>query len=95
MPYEIYYLKAKVAQTSDLSCYKPNLDFSEDSVRIRALTNLNNLVFTVVGLPESYRIQDKKLYVAVTALKPEDDFICNHMGIALPALKITDAKNRD
>jgi len=95
MPYQVYYLKAKVVQTSDFCCYKPNLDFSEDSLRIHTLTNLNNLVFTVAGLPDGYRVQDKKLYVLVTALKPEDAFICNTMGLPLPALKVTDAKERD
>lgn len=42
-PYQIYYLKAKVTQTSDIACSLPVLDFSEDSLRIRDLTKLSNL----------------------------------------------------
>ena len=95
MPYQIYYLKAKLIQTSDISCGIPALDFSEDSLRIRNITGLNNLIYGVINLPENYRVQDKKLYVSVTTLKPEEEFPCNMLGIILPRLKVTDAKNRD
>lgn len=95
MPYQIYYFKAKVSQISDISCYKPVLDFSEDSIRIRTITNLNNLTYSVINLPSNYIIQDKNLYVSVTALKPEEEYTCNTLAITLPHLKVIDAKSRD
>ena len=95
MPYQIYYLKAKVTQTSDISCGKPVLDFSEDSLRIRTWTNLNNLAYSVINLPTNYIVQDQKLYVSIMVLKPEEEFACNTLGISLPHLKVTDAKMRD
>ncbi|SRR5258706_16173097 len=95
MPYQIYYLKAKVVQVRDVSCNLPGLDFSEDSVRIRQVTNINNLLYSVIRLPAGYIAQDKKLYVSVIKLTPEEEFPCNTLGIPFPHLKIVDAKDRD
>ena len=95
MPYQIYYLKAKVIQTSDISCGKPVLDFSEDSVRIRALTHLDDLFYSVVNLPTSFVVQDKKLYVSMAKLKTEEEFVCTAVGFWFPHLKVLDVKNRD
>ena len=91
---ETYYLKAKVVLTSDISCYLPVLDFSEDAIRVRSLTQLNAIDYTVINLPSNFNIQDKKLYVLVTMLKPEEEFACNDLGIAYPHLKIVDVKAR-
>jgi hypothetical protein len=95
IPSHIYYLKAKVVQTNDIACGKPVLDFSEDSVRMRMITSLDNNIYSVINLPAGLIIQDKKLYVSVTTLKPEEEFACNTLGIIFPHVKITDAKNRD
>ena len=91
---ETYYFKAKVVQTSDVSCYLPVLNFSEDSSRIRSLTNRTNIGYTVLNLPANFNIQDKKLYVSVTILNPEEEFPCNTLGIIYPRLKILDVKDR-
>jgi hypothetical protein len=95
MPYQIYYLKAKVIQTSDISCNMPVLDFSEDSLRIRSLTNLDNLIYTISNLQSNYIIQNQKLYVSIVSLKPNEEFPCNTIGILLPRLKVVDAKKRE
>lgn len=94
-PYQVSYLKAKLAQTSDISCYLPVLDFSEDSLRIRSLTRLNNLVFTVKYLPAGLIIQGQKIYAAVTDLPAGEVSPCNTLGIPYPQLKVVDAKPRD
>ena len=91
---ETYYFKAKVVQTSDISCYLPLLNFSEDSSRIRSLTKRNDINYTVLNLPTNFNIQDKKLYVSVTILNPEEDFPCNTLGFSYPHLKILDVKDR-
>ncbi len=90
----IAYLKADVIQTSDISCYLPLLDFTEDSVRIRSLTSVNGIKFTVIKLPKNFNILNKKLYVSVTALDPKEEFPCNTLGIPYPRLKILDVKER-
>ena len=95
LPPDIYYLKAKVINTSELDCHKPVLDFTEDSVRIRQLTGDESLVYVVTGLKFQYNKLDKKLYVQVGKLKPEDAFPCTTMGVPPPALKVYDAANRD
>lgn len=94
MPLPGLYLKAKVVQTSYLACYAPVLDFSEDFVRIRMMTNLDDLAYTLINLPANYIIQDKKLYVTVATIKPFEDFQCNNLGLLLPVLML-DAKERD
>ncbi len=93
--YQIYYLKAKVIQTNDISCNMPVLDFSEDSLRIRSLTNTDNLMYIASKLQSDYIIQNQKLYVSVVSLKPSEEFPCNTIGIVLPRLKIVDAKKRE
>ncbi len=92
LPYHIYYLKAKVVHTSDISCYLPVLDFSEDSLRIRNQTKLNNLTFIVKNLPANLIVQDQKIYVSVESLLAGEQPVCNTLGIPLPPLKVVDAK---
>ena len=94
-PYQIYYVKAKVVQTSDLSCGRPILDFTEDSAHIRYISGINDLTYAVTTLPAAMNIIDKKLYVFVTILKPEEEFICHALGVSFPHLKLADAKPRD
>jgi len=92
---QVYYLKATVIQTSDISCSRPLLDFSEDSSRIRSLTQSDVITFTVINLPTNYAVKNQKLYVNVTALQPSEEFPCNTLGLMYPRLKIVDAKPRD
>lgn len=94
-PFQVYCLKAKVIQTNDIACHLPVLDFTEDSVRIRNITSLNTLEFSVINLPNEYIIKDKQLYVMVSLLKPEEEFACNTFGIVYPHVKVTDVKNRN
>lgn len=94
VPYQVYYFKARVIQTNDISCYKPVLDFSEDSLRIRDLTNSKDLVYSVINLPEQYIIQGQALYVMVETLKEEEEFPCNALGLSRPHLDVKDAKER-
>jgi len=97
MPYEIYYLKAKVGSVNSIyvACRLPVLGFLEDSVRIRMATNRNDLVYTVIDLPATFAVQNKNLYVSVAVLKPEEEFACTTLGISYPHLKILDVKARD
>ena len=95
MPDEIYYLKARVVQVSNLDCHLPALEFSEDSLRIRMTMNRNDLVYIAANLPAALAVANKKLYVSVALLKPEEDFFCTMMGVTFPHLKILDAKSRD
>lgn len=95
MPYQIYYLKATVLQTSDISCHSPVLGFSDDSERIRMQTKIIDLSFNVSSLPEQYRIQGQKLYVLVESPKPPEIYICNMLGIPLPQLKVTKIEPRE
>jgi hypothetical protein len=95
MPYQIYYLQAKLTQTSDISCHLPVLDFSEDSVRIRNITGLTDLTFTAKYLPAGLVIQGQKMYVSVTTLPQGENPACNALGIPYPAIKVVDAKPRN
>ena len=88
------YFKAKVVQTSDVSCLLPVLDFSEDVVGIRNFTNRDEINYTVLNLPSSFNIQNKLLFVEVTALKSIDEIPCNTFGITYPRLKILAVKDR-
>jgi len=95
-PYSgIPFLKAKVVQTSDSSCGKPVLDFSEDALKIRTLTNRDDLTYNVINLPEDFIVQDKKLSVTIIKPKPEEEFVCTIIGISPLHLKVADAKIRD
>jgi len=89
-----FYLKAKVVNTHDFSCGTPVLDFSEDSMAIRAITNRKDVVYSVLALPQNLTVQNQKLYVLVRTLKPEEEFPCLAIGIMYPHLKILEAKER-
>ncbi len=91
---EDVYLKAKVLLTSDVSCGTPVLDFTEDSSRIRYLTNREAIQYSVIKLPANLNIVNNKLYVLVTALNPAEEYACNTLGIVYPHLKVEYAKNR-
>lgn len=95
MPYQVYYLKAKVSLTSDFACGKPLLDFTEDSARVRLLSASDMPLYTVNTLPQNLNIAGKKLYVSVTIPKPDEIAPCNTMGISYVPLKLLDAKPRD
>ncbi len=92
---ETLYANARVAATHDVSCGLPLLDFSEDSARIRLFTGHADLSYTVINLPDSFNVQDKKLYVDVALLRPAEEFPCNTLGIGYPHVKIVAAKVRE
>lgn len=89
------YLKATVLHPKDLSCNKPVLDFSEDSLAVRQLSGMSASIYVVDELSVSLNITGKKLSVLASRLKPEEDFICNMQGITYPHLKLLEAKARD
>lgn len=91
---EVTYLKAKVANTHDISCGYPILDFSEDSLAIRAITNEQFYKFVVIGLPPAFNVKNKQLYVLVRTLKDAEEFPCLTIGIWWPHLKVLDVKDR-
>lgn len=91
---QVKYLKAVVANMHDISCGYPILDFSEDSLAIREITKEKWNIIVVPDLPSQFNHQNKKLYVAVRPLKPEEEFPCLAIGIWYPHLKILDAKER-
>lgn len=92
--FETYYFRARVVQTSDVSCYLPLLDFSEDSTLIKEMTGQNGVLYSTISLPQNLNIQNQKLYILVRTLKPTEEFPCNTLGIMYPRLKILDAKER-
>ncbi|OQY96381.1 MAG: hypothetical protein B6D37_02485 [Sphingobacteriales bacterium UTBCD1] len=93
-PFQLYYLKAEVIQTSDLSCRRPVLSFSEDSLRIRSITGLKDLFYVCDELPASVNIVAEKLYVKVRKLKAGEFFACLDIGISYPGIKVLDARKR-
>lgn len=88
------YLKAIVADTHDISCGYPVLDFSEDSFAIREMTKEKWNRIVILGLPSQFNVQNKKLYVEVRPLKPEEEFSCLAIGIGYPHLEILQTKDR-
>jgi hypothetical protein len=90
----VTYLKARVANTHDFSCGTPILDFSEDSLAIRGMTNEKSITFIVISLPSQLNVQDKKLYVAVRPLTSKEEFPCLAIGLWYPHLKVIEAKER-
>jgi len=88
------YYKATIVQTSDVSCYLPVLDFSEDASKIYGLTSIPATMFSVTRLPANFNMVGKKLYVSVTTPRPEEDFPCNTLGIGYPHLTLLDVKDR-
>lgn len=95
VPYQVYYLKAKVSMTSDFACGKPLLDFTEDLARVRLLANSDMPLYTVTTLSQDLNIVGKKLYVSVIVPKPDEILPCNMMDISYVPLKLLDAKPRD
>ena len=91
---ESMYLKAEVITASDISCNVPLLSFEEDSANIRKVTGGQGLIYGVTQLPDSLRIQNKKLFVLVKNLDSKDEFVCNALGIMYPHLQILAAKER-
>ena len=94
MPYQIYYLKATVVTSSDLSCNRPVLEFSEDSERIRLITGAEGLTYVGQTLNSTLNVTGQKLYVSVTKMPASEEFACNTMGLNYPHLKVLDAKAR-
>lgn len=93
-PYEISYLKAKVVTSSDLTCNRPVLEFSEDSFRVRQISGLADLTYVGHVLQTSLNVTGKKLYLSVAKMPANEEFACNTLGISYPHLKILDAKAR-
>jgi hypothetical protein len=90
----LIYLKATVVETSDFTCYQPVVDFSEDSIRVFEISNVHKLRYNIIRLPSSFNVLNKKLYISVSKLGPEDFYICNTAGIPFPGLHFVDAKDR-
>ena len=91
---EDLYLKTTILSTNDMSCNLPVLDFTEDSVRIRNLTNKGIVQYGVINLPANLNTANNKLYVRVALLSPAEEFICNTLGLGYPHLKVIDAQIR-
>jgi hypothetical protein len=94
MPYQIYYLKASVVTSSDLSCNRPVLEFSEDSSRIRLITGAEGLTYVGQSLNSGLNVTGQKIYVSVSKMPASEEFACNTMGLNYPHLKVIDAKVR-
>lgn len=87
------WLNATVSSTSDTNCYLPRLDFSEDSVKIRAITEHHFFLdFVSTGLPEELNVMGKKLRVQVT--KETEFQACLTVGISYPGIHIVRAVER-
>jgi hypothetical protein len=87
------WLNATVSSTSDTNCYLPRLDFSEDSIKIRAITQHHHfLEFVSRGLPEELNVAGKKLRVQVT--KETEFQACLTLGISYPGIQIIRAVER-
>ena len=93
-PYEIYYLKAEVKETSNTDCIKPLLSFEEDSVRIRLISGRDDILFIAKGLAPSLNLLNKKIYVNVAVLTADEEFPCHTLGISYCHIKVLDAKER-
>jgi hypothetical protein len=87
VPYEVYYFKGVVVNTSVSGCNLPIIDFTEDSIRIKSLTGTDNVYCIAKGLDAGFMTQGKKVYVNVHKLSPDHDFACpmsadfSHIGI--------------
>lgn len=95
MPDSYYYLSAKVHNINDLSCSLPTLSFEEDSIRIKNISQVNSTVYVVKNLPAGLNIKDKKLFVKIETLKPQEEFACTTIGFSYPHLNIIEAKERE
>jgi hypothetical protein len=81
------YVKAVVIETSNIDCGKPVVDFSDDSVKIRSITGLPDLKYTLDQLPAELNIADKKLLIAIRPLASQEEFACLAIGINYRHLK--------
>jgi hypothetical protein len=92
---ESLWVNAIVEETNDLNCGFPRLNFSEDSINVRAITgDKYHLSFVSPGLPAELNMQGEKVKVLIRNLKPEETFICLTWGPNYPAIKIVSAKKR-
>lgn len=92
---ESEWLNAVVADTKDINCGLPRLDFFEDAEKIRAITgDAYNLQFISKGLPPALNIEGKRVSVLITKLKSEESFACLTLGPNYPAIKIISATAR-
>jgi hypothetical protein len=88
-------LNAIVEDTKDMNCGFPRLNFSEDSIKVRAITGEKyHLSFVSKGLPAELNMQGVKVRVLIENLKPEESFLCLTWGPNYPAIKIVSAKKR-
>jgi hypothetical protein len=88
------WLKATVADTKDINCSTPVLNFNDDSVRVRLFTGYRALTYVVKGFPSQLNIQGNKVLVQIGNLKSGESFACLTLGLNWPAIKILDAKGR-
>jgi hypothetical protein len=79
-----------------MNCGFPRLDFSEDSVKVRAITGEKfHSRFIGKGLPSDLNIKGKSIRVLISKLKPEESFVCLTWGPNYPQVKILNATARD
>jgi hypothetical protein len=94
LPYQSYYLKAEVIQTSDMNCGRPVVSFAEDAVRIRMITGLPDLHYIAAGLPADFNQLNRKLYINTGLLKPDEEFSCAAYGPSYAKIKVLEVKPR-
>ncbi|HSZ87091.1 MAG TPA: hypothetical protein VK787_13755 [Puia sp.] len=87
-------LKATVIDTSNTDCGFPVLSFAGDSNRIRSIMKNPGLVYAVKGLPANFKILGQQLLVQVSAIPPDDDFMCTDLGYSYPHLLVIHATAR-
>jgi hypothetical protein len=81
-------LKARVADTSDVNCSLPVLDFSEDSAVVRTLTKNNSLAYLAINLPQSLRVQNQLIFIEIDASQPTGYIACRTLGPSIPPINI-------
>jgi hypothetical protein len=92
---ESVWVNAIVEDTSDMNCGFPRLNFSEDSIKVKAFTGeKHHLSFVSKGLPVELNTQGEKVRVLIKNLKPEESILCLTWGPNYPAIKIVSAKKR-
>ncbi len=94
VPFEVYYFKGVVVNTSVSGCNLPMIDFTEDSIRIKSLTGSDNFLCIAKGMDPGYLTQGKKVYVNVKTLSVNEDFDCP-MSMDFPHIGISDTKPRN
>ena len=79
--------KATVLDTGIADCKKPLLLF-DDSIAVSQFLGVNRAQFIANQLPDSLKIQGKKIIVIAQKLGLNEDFSCTGNGSAYPHVKI-------